>query len=220
MRGWLLGLGVIVACGEPITPPKKLSAKEGTLPVVPAGPRVDRVGEAYRVVMRIEHGDGVGSTEYTDVVKEVEGGRATRIQRHWKSGKQTEVKPGDASTGFEQFDALLPRREGEVPEAWEANGVLAGWRHSTALPGIPEDGLHADCSIESVVVREKRARAIIAVELSAETKAGALRLAGKADFDMTERLLVAVNLTGQIGETRVAIHATRVLTGFIPDAEK
>jgi len=210
---------LLSACGEPIEPPKAPpSATERTLPVV-GSPRVYKVGEAFRVsIVMTEASGGITSRqEYVDVVTAVNDGRLAKWERHIRGEAAFHLMSNDtARPDFGMFEALLPRRDGEVHEAWRAEGVFAALQHSTAFSGMPASGGSADCQLESVQVRAGRARAIIRVEFRAETPKGPLELKGRIEHDLKHKLLVLAEFDGTVGGEKITIRATRALTNFVP----
>ena len=209
---------LLVACGEPIErPASKPDAKERTLPVVGSG-RVYKVGEAFRVsiVMTRASAGLTSRQEYVDVVTAVSDGRLAEWDRHIH-GEAHHLKSDETERpDFGMFEALLPRRDGDVPEAWRADGVFGAMQHGTVLPNLPASGGSAECKLESVQVRNGRARAIIRVEFRADTPQGPLELKGRIEHDLKEKLLVLAEFDGTHGGDKVTIRATRARTNFVP----
>jgi len=230
MRGLTLLLPLLLhlaACGEPIEQPApRPGATERTLPVI-TSPRVYEVGQAFRVSIVITRSATQPSSriEYVDVVASVVDGRIGWVDRHVKGETEplrvvvaTGPQAAKAQCDFSVFEELLPRRGGDVPEAWHLEGVLGALSHSSALHEVPPQGGTADCRLESVQIRSGRARAIIRVEYQVDTPKGMLKMSGRIEHDLKEKLLVLADLNGTLGADAVTIRATRSPTRFVPSA--
>jgi hypothetical protein len=130
----------LASCGEPIEPPGAAPIESNrTLPVV-ASRRVDTVGEAFRVSIEMTRASRKDAERiaYVDRITDVVDGRRTKWDRHAQDGGMTAMTAGsNARLDFSLFEQLLPRRDGDVPEAWQADGVFGTLRHSTGLPEMP-----------------------------------------------------------------------------------
>ena len=107
----LLTLG----CGEVVAP----KAVSKTLPFE-ARPLEAELGQmvAVKLVASWEGRPPVREVfEYTEVIREVTDGRATKVER--------DPPDGIEGVDFDQFEALLPGRGGrDVPTTWTKTGVL------------------------------------------------------------------------------------------------
>jgi len=207
------------ACGEPIeSEPAHSDTAERTLPVV-ASARTYKVGEAFRAsIVMTRPGQGLTSrSQHVDVVTEVAAGRLAGWDRHLPDGSVRAMKTdATARSDFSMFEQLLPRRSGDVPEAWSVEGVFGALNRSTVLNGMPVDGGRAECRLKSVQVANGRARAVIAVEFRVETATGPIVLTGHIEHDLKEKLLVLVALEGTVAGDAVSILADRSVTKFVP----
>ena len=114
------------------------------------------------------------------------------------------------------FERLLSPGTGEVPESWTVDGALAALHFHTVVGEMPREGGRASCRIESVNVNNGRSRAVIAVEFHADSSKGPIKLAGRMEHDLQERLLVRVALDGTVAGEALSIRADRTVTNFVP----
>lgn len=210
---------LVAACGEPIEPPKKeTDATKRTLPVVATG-RVDQVGEAFKVSITMTRAaQGLTSRQqYVDVLTEVVDGRRTVWDRHGADGKVHRIEGYHAErSDFATYEQFLPRRGGDVPEAWRVENVLGALHDATILREMPRSGGSADCRIESVQVGPGRSRAVIRVEFRAEGSNGPIVLSGRLEQDLKHKMLALVELDGSVGAEKISIRGTRMTTNFVP----